>query len=449
MEFKLYRVETYGMKNIDKKIRVDFQNQMGSTNKKKEITNIKAIYGTNGAGKTAFILSMNLYKKLITDHMYLFQEEVISELNNFINKKIKKFYIGIVFSATEINSDNEPVEKIFKHEITLNYDEQYFHIQNEKFSILNDQSINGKFNVIFESSPNEISFNERYKSEGSEYARKATNNILKYSSFSSFFSRKDFALQYADILSKNSENDIVPEKYIYLFLPFAFANNLTIYLAQEDKYNPNNNKSFEEIIKNLHLMKDVLESKISSDEDLVIKSDIHLYEKKILKLTKFIKIFKPGLIKINIEKKEDQKYYHCKKIMVYKDFCIDSSFESTGIKKIMSLFNSIEAVTINKIVFIDELDSNISAVYLNKLLEYLQVNNKGQLCFTSHNLYPMNYLYKFTYSIDFLGETGKLVSWKKNGNYKPYNQYPEGMIEDSPFNVDYFDFIKVFESEGE
>ena len=61
----------------------------------------------------------------------------------------------------------------------------------------------------------------------------------------------------------------------------------------------------------------------------------------------------------------------------------------------------------------------------------------------------MNYLYKFTYSIDFLGETGKIVSWKKNGNYKPYNQYPEGMIEDSPFNVDYFDFIKVFESEGE
>ena len=61
----------------------------------------------------------------------------------------------------------------------------------------------------------------------------------------------------------------------------------------------------------------------------------------------------------------------------------------------------------------------------------------------------MHYLYKFTHSLDFIGETGTIVSWKKNGNYKPYKQYPEGMIIDSPFNVDYFDFIKVFESEGE
>ena len=64
-------------------------------------------------------------------------------------------------------------------------------------------------------------------------------------------------------------------------------------------------------------------------------------------------------------------------------------------------------------------------------------------------MFAMNYLYSFSHSIDFLGETGVLVPWKKNGNYKPYNQYPEGMILASPFNVDYFDFIKVFESEGE
>lgn len=56
----------------------------------------------------------------------------------------------------------------------------------------------------------------------------------------------------------------------------------------------------------------------------------------------------------------------------------------------------------------------------------------------------MEYLYKFSNAIDFIGETGKLVSWKKNGNYRPYNLYPEGLIPDSPFNIDILDFENVF-----
>ena len=61
----------------------------------------------------------------------------------------------------------------------------------------------------------------------------------------------------------------------------------------------------------------------------------------------------------------------------------------------------------------------------------------------------MKYLYRYSNAIDFIGETGKIVSWVKNGNYRPYEKYPEGMIEDSPFNIESFDFINVFESEEE
>jgi len=133
--------------------------------------------------------------------------------------------------------------------------------------------------------------------------------------------------------------------------------------------------------------------------------------------------------------------------MVYEKYEIDTDYESTGIKKLMKLFSAIEDVTKGKIVFIDELDSNINGVYLNKLIEYLNYSQKGQLCFTLHNLYPMKYLYKYSNAIDFIGETGRIVSWVKNGNYRPYEKYPEGMIEDSPFNIESFDFINVFESE--
>ena len=135
--------------------------------------------------------------------------------------------------------------------------------------------------------------------------------------------------------------------------------------------------------------------------------------------------------------------------MIYDSYEVDSDYESTGIQKLMSIYNSLDDVTKGKIVFIDELDANINGVYLKVLLEYLNNLNKGQLCFTSHNFYPMEYLYSYTNSIDFLGETGKLISWKKNGNYKPYNQYPEGMIVDSPFNIDPIDYAKVFEYKGD
>jgi hypothetical protein len=47
-------------------------------------------------------------------------------------------------------------------------------------------------------------------------------------------------------------------------------------------------------------------------------------------------------------------------------------------------------------------------------------------------------------SIYFLGDNNEFFPWIKNGNYKPYNLYPEGMIKGIPFNVDSFDFMKIF-----
>ena len=49
----------------------------------------------------------------------------------------------------------------------------------------------------------------------------------------------------------------------------------------------------------------------------------------------------------------------------------------------------------------------------------------------------------------FLGETGKLIPWIRNGNYSAYKRYKEGMIEDSPFNLSIVDMFKVFPHENE
>ena len=47
-------------------------------------------------------------------------------------------------------------------------------------------------------------------------------------------------------------------------------------------------------------------------------------------------------------------------------------------------------------------------------------------------------------SIDFLSTDNKITSWKVTGNAAPDRYYRNGMIENSPFNIEAEDFIGVF-----
>ena len=94
-------------------------------------------------------------------------------------------------------------------------------------------------------------------------------------------------------------------------------------------------------------------------------------------------------------------------------------------------------------MFIDELDSNINDVYLDKLIEYFVCYGKGQLCFTAHNLSPMTVLKSNRNAISFISSINTVHTWTSNGNYTPENAYRNGFIEDSPFNVDATDFLGI------
>ncbi len=83
---------------------------------------------------------------------------------------------------------------------------------------------------------------------------------------------------------------------------------------------------------------------------------------------------------------------------------VHAEFESTGIKKLIKLFAYLTEMVQGDIVFIDELDSNLHDVYLCALLEYLMEYGEGQLCFTTHNVGPMDILKRNKMSIDFLSE---------------------------------------------
>ena len=124
---------------------------------------------------------------------------------------------------------------------------------------------------------------------------------------------------------------------------------------------------------------------------------------------------------------------------------IGDDVESVLSKLLQAADNDVDRAE-HGIVFIDEFDSNIHDVYLCALLEYLMEYGKGQLCFTTHNVGPMDVLKHHKKSIDFLSEDHEIYSWTTSGNYSPSKLYRNGMIEGSPFNIDSIDFIGIFGS---
>ncbi|MCI6509001.1 MAG: AAA family ATPase [Bacilli bacterium] len=445
MKVRLIRIETSGMKNIQNLITIDFRPQTVDNISSKMISNVKSIYGINGSGKSAIINSVSLYKQLTLNSNLLKQTSEIIKLNKIINKITKEFYISLVY---ELLDSKNTKSHIYKNELTLKLDNEIPYIESEKLSMLKDQSINGNYSIIYEVNNGILNINNSENTLINEFLVKHSLNILRYSTLTALLKDSDFIKGIGDYISDNKEQKVENLGVIeYLFINRFFANNITIYLDEKDIHTEYSDDDIENLmnVKLLNISKNFIRNTLGSKKDVIRKNNLDKYKDNVNNLYKFLKLFKPNLKEIKIETTEDENYYYCSKKMVYENYEVDSEYESTGIQKLMSIYNSLSDVVNGKIVFIDELDANINGVYLNALIEYLNKLNSGQLCFTTHNLTPMEYLYKYSNSIDFIGETGKLVSWKKNGNYKPYKQYPEGMIVDSPFNIDALDFINVFE----
>ena len=449
MYCNLYRIETYGMKNIQELITIDFCPLTIEKKGKKKNSKVKAIYGTNGVGKSAIMNSVYLFKRILVDPLLLKQNSEITQLNKIINKIKKEFYISAVFGV-QFSKDHK--ETIYKSEIKVKLENNMPYIEMEKFYILKDQSINGNYTLLYEVNNGNLFINSKVNSEMNNYFQNRTLNILKYSTCTSILREDDVLRTMVDFFKKLKNQSINDLGIIYyLVISRLFADNISIFLDSMDIHQEYDDVDFEEFMSQVFKIenKNFIKNTIVSKKDIILKNQLDKYKNNIKRLTEFLKLFKPSLKDIRIDIAEDEEYYYCSKKMVYDGYEVDSDYESTGIQKLMCIYNSIDDVTKDKIVFIDELDANIDGVYLKVLLEYLNNLNKGQLCFTTHNFYPMEYLYSYSNAIDFLGETGKLVSWKKNGNYKPYNQYPEGMIVDSPFNIDPLDYARVFDYKGD
>jgi len=397
---------------------------------------IKAIYGENGSGKSALITAVKIFKEICLQESYLTETKNQDFLKEMINKSTHEFRLCCEY-LVDLEADNE----IYYYEVRLGLNNRgNYEIQFETLRARNGNYPNSPYRTIFETCAGEL-----VKVDGTEQERqlaeKRSLNLLTSRSF----------IHIATMMFAESQNTrVLGNASLYTLVFLGLPLYLKIYLGEEDQHELYLlKKQLRENSLNEIEMPESLKTITQNDyfnvsEKIVGKEFFPKYRKRVTQLTQFLKVFKSNLVSIDIEKKENGDVYECELNLNYGDYSINREFESTGIKKLIRLFDCFTAADSQGIVFVDEMDSNLNDVYLCKLIEYFKYYGKGQLCFTTHNLSPMTVLRDNKNSIDFLSSDNHLVSWTARGNATPENCYRNGMIEDSPFNVDATDFIGIF-----
>lgn len=407
MRYYLLQSKINGIKSINKEITIDYYNN--TVSKELDIMNnhVKAIYGPNGAGKTGIICAMDIYKNICIDSSYL----TIANSNGYLRNLINQNNELLLENTFAVLNDDNIVDGIYKHKIVLSYINNQFEISKEYFGKLSGNKINllDKYSTIFNIENGNIVELLNNLNDSNKLIE-TTKNLLKFKSFLSVFN---------DSLANNIRHDLNKVFYNSILALTGFNMSLNI----------------------------VLQNNIDKDKYLkrIKKCELDSYKQKIKSLADFIKVFRVDLKDIEIKVSENEIDYECEAIMVYDNGSkVNLRFESIGIKKIVKLYDALRIVDRGSIVFIDDLDSNMHDILLNKIVEYILNYSKGQFIFTIHNMSPMDLLQYKKHSIDFLSLDSRIVSWVKNGNYKAQSLYRQGYIEYSPFNIEAFSFLGKF-----
>ncbi len=454
-EMYLVNYSVKGIKTLDELVSLSFYKKTITKNLDTHNYNIKGIYGMNGSGKSAIISSVDILRNIITESHYLNNPLVQENLDAIINKKLKELYMEVDYM---VNVENGPV--LFRYKVILSKDDvKKYIISNEQLFFKKATSKSEAMKKIFEVADGKIIY--MYKENGDEEFYNdiigKTMNLLSTTSLSAIFYYKFVLPSFDKAESFNNINDFFS---VCTNILFYFGRKLHVFLDKSDDHmeyvalnslksnsdKENSNVELKTLINYLNDIDTTSINVVSVMGNIVPKRLYGDYQKTISKLYEFLHIFKSDLKEIEIDKKNNEDTFVCNLVMVYDGYKINVEYESTGIKKLVRLFAYINEMVHGGIVFIDEFDSNLHDVYLCALLEYLMEYGKGQLCFTTHNVGPMDVLKQNKKSIDFLSENHKIYPWTTNGNYSPSKLYRNGMIEGSPFNVDSIDFINIFGS---
>ncbi|AVQ25907.1 AAA family ATPase [Fusobacterium periodonticum] len=418
MKIFMLSFKVNGVKNIEKDIEINFYNK---TLKRFSPcgSNIKGIFGPNGIGKTSIIKGMDILRKISLNDNYLTNDFNLIILDKIINKKIEKASLEIEFLVI----DDKKKKSRYVHSITI--------------AITSPKEIKILFENIKKKDPNTDQVVGEILIE---------NGIIKNDSLHKDDLKSEIVDITKNLLEKRSIVNIVKPsvlKSIDLEKIRYFYRKLHIKIDREDSH-------LGYALMDNPLKDDIPFNDSIGNYDMIIsKNNLPIFEDYLRRMTEFLKIFKPNLRNIEYEKKEGKEEYYINILFVYNDYKVNYEFESVGIKNLFSLFTYFRALSEDEVVVIDEIDTSIHDIYLNKLIEFFAVDGKGQLVFTAHNITLLQTLKKYKHSIDFINENMEVISWIKNGNSSPFKSYKDGYIKGLPFNIKEYDFLEIFSQESD
>lgn len=442
MKYYLLEYAVSGIKSLNKEIKISFYNN--TLGKEIDMTNhnIKAIYGENGAGKSAIVHGIEFYKNIMSfsnDFNSSLSKEYYREL---INKEVKDVNLSFVFAFSNDYIKESKITNVYKHIIKFGLDEfDNLVIKKEEFLKLNGtrRIKDENFNILFSSENGKI-VSSNFKAEINVLLKNITVNTLENNSF--------LMTLYKYIVKNNDDYKKESSDMWDLIAGMGFHMNLLyINLAGDNHHGYSISKLIEHNTEMTNNIKEILSEPsfiVNSRLNKIPKPNFDNYKKYIKKVETFIKLFKKDLKSIDIKTTEDSDYYYCELLFNYGTYLVSEEYESTGIKKLTKLYSSFESMYKGCILFIDEFDANLHDVYFTELVKFMMKNSGGQLIITTHNISLMECIKTNKHSIDFLSSDSILVPWVKNGNYKPSVVYKDGMIPYSPFNIDADDFMRAF-----
>ena len=185
MKYYLLEYAVSGIKSLNKEIKISFYNN--TLGKEIDMTNhnIKAIYGENGAGKSAIVHGIEFYKNIMSfsnDFNSSLSKEYYREL---INKEVKDVNLSFVFAFSNDYIKENKITNVYKHIIKFGLDEfDNLVIKKEEFLKLNGtrRIKDENFNILFSSENGKI-VSSNFKAEINELLKNITANTLENNSF--------------------------------------------------------------------------------------------------------------------------------------------------------------------------------------------------------------------------------------------------------------------------
>lgn len=423
-----------GIKNIKNPLTITFLKN--NILKRSDInqSNVKAIYGPNGSGKTAIVHGIDIMLSVLKNKDYLKMEYAKSFLDSVMNKNMATMHFRMEFVYFK-----EEKPEAFVYELRICKNAQEYVIDREVYSSLNMQT--GHNNILFKS--------EKGLFVNHQFEQSFVNKFVNLLSNQSILTRL-VALYFNDKQTY--------QKDVFKLLPFMILLSSVhlIFDRQDESILPlkkqNDQIKLNQLIINALANEKFVDDFNEFEHQIVTDKELIALRNELHKQEHFLKLFKPDIVSIEIDDKlireeNNKRYYDITTFINYSQYKVNLEYESTGIKKLYNLYQYIKKLSLGHVVVIDEIDAHINDVYLTDIIKFASEFTNGQLIFTTHNVSPMDVIKHKKYAIDFMSYNAAIESWKQIGNYSPSGMYKKGLINGLPFNLESEDFIEIFLNE--